>query len=112
MWEVLGYLTRLPAQGSVAASLLSQPRGVSFIFLQRCDLGLMVLAGAPPALLARLGNGHPDDLPLLPTRVIPWGDAASPSPVQKGYSHTQARPIQATLGPDPESDFPGYLAWS
>jgi len=30
-----------------------------FIFLQRCHLGLMALAGAPPALPARLGNEPP-----------------------------------------------------
>jgi hypothetical protein len=59
-----------------------------------------------------IGQRAPDDLRLLPMRVIPWGDAASPSPIQQGNSHTQARPIQAMSGPYAGSDFPGYLAWS
>jgi len=45
MWEVLGYLSRLPAQASVAASQLSQPRG--FLSSAEMSSGIDGARGSP-----------------------------------------------------------------
>jgi SecD/SecF fusion protein len=53
MWEVLGYLSRLPAQASVAASQLSQPR--RFLSSAEMSSGIDGARGSPPGNTGTIG---------------------------------------------------------
>jgi hypothetical protein len=77
-------------------------------------LGLMVRTGSPRRYRHDwiMSRWRPSIVADARHPLIPWGDAASPSPIQQGNSHTQARPIQTMLGRCAGSDFPGCLASS
>jgi hypothetical protein len=69
MWEVLGYLSRLPASPALSrlfrhstSDWRTKPRGFPSSSC-RDHLGFMVLAEAPPAPPARLGNEPPTTFP-------------------------------------------------